>query len=267
MIVADYSTARHKEKHGYAFIKMVGCYLARSIRRRGVVFAYYYDKRKRFVGGELLTFFLIAGGAVLFANWLFGIVEERERVIHRRSEQLRVLHEAALALTTELDLGTVLQKVVDLARQLANARYGALSVLDEQGRFTEQFVTSGITQEQWAKLGTPPRGHGLLGVLIHEGKPIRIPDIGGDSRSVGFPPHHPLMHTLLGVSIKSKRNVIGDLYLTDKLMDFAGKKDEYTTFTERDQQVLEMFATQAAIAIEPSQMVDPLQIPLQQSSA
>jgi two-component system, NarL family, sensor histidine kinase DevS len=200
--------------------------------------------------GNLFELAAIAAGAALFSLWIFRTIEEREAEIRLRSEQLTALHGAAIALTTELDLSTVLQKVVDLARELVGARYGALGVLQEDGQFIEQFITVGISPEQRAALGELPRGHGLLGALIHEGKAIRIPSIGEDERSVGFPPNHPPMKSLLGVPIRFKGRVMGDLYMTDKLAPDGST----TTFTSQDEEVLEMFATQAAIAIENAQL-------------
>lgn len=204
--------------------------------------------------GDVFAVIMLGLGAVLFSTWVFRIIANRETEIRHRSEQLTALHSAALALTTELDLGTVLQKVVDLARGLVNARYAALGVLDEKGESIAQFITSGISTAQRAQIGDPPRGRGLLGVLIKEGKPIRISEIARDLRAVGFPPNHPPMHSLLGVPIQSKGKIIGDLYMTDKIADTSHKGLRYETFTEQDQQVLEMFATQAAIAIENAQL-------------
>lgn len=198
-------------------------------------------------GYELVA---IAIGATLFSFVIFRFVQEREDEIQRRSLQLAALHDAAVVLTTELELQAVLQKVVDLAHNLVGAHYGALGVLQPDGRFIEQFITVGIDPEQRAIMGELPRGHGLLGVLIREGKPLRIPDIGTDERSVGFPPNHPPMHSLLGVPIRFKGRVIGDLYMTDKL----GPDGQPILFTAQDQEVLEMFATQAAIAIENAQL-------------
>jgi signal transduction histidine kinase len=174
--------------------------------------------------------------------------------VRRRADQLAALHEAALSLTTELDMGHVLQKVVDLSRSLVNAKYAALGVLDDAGDSIEQFITAGIDPVQRAQMGELPRGHGLLGALIKEGKPIRIPEIGDDPRSVGFPPNHPPMHSLLGVPIRSKGHVIGDLYLTDKLIEVEDGTERIGVFTSEDQEVAEMFATQAAIAIENAQL-------------
>jgi signal transduction histidine kinase len=201
----------------------------------------------RIAAFELLA---VALGATLFSYWIFRIVQERENEIEFRSQQLTSLHDAGIALTTELELNAVLQKVVDLARDLMGARYGALGVLQENGRFIEHFITSGITPEEREKLGPPPEGHGLLGALIREGKPLRIPSIRADGRSVGFPPGHPPMTSLLGVPIQFKGRMTGDLYVTDKI----APDGTITVFTEQDERVLEMFATQVAVAIENAQL-------------
>lgn len=204
----------------------------------------------RTLAGDIFALLAIGIGATIFSFWIFRIVDRQELETRKRAQQLASLHNAAVTLTTELDLNIVLQKVVDLARELAQARYGALGVLTTDGKTIEQFITSGITPEERAKMGEPPHGHGLLGVLIHEGIPLRVPNIADDERSVGFPPYHPEMTSLLGVPIRSKGRVIGDLYMSDKL-DVDGR---VTTFSAQDQEVLEMFATQAAIAIENAQL-------------
>lgn len=196
-----------------------------------------------------LRFSLLLSAAVGFNIWLFRIIEQHEAETQRRSEQLAALHKAALILTKEVDLATVLQRVVDEARVLAEAQYGAVGVLSEDGKYIGQFITSGITPQQRALLGPPPRGHGLLGVLIKLGQSIRIPSISDDPRSVGFPPNHPPMRSLLGVPISFQGEILGDLYLTDKLTT----EGRVTAFSEQDQQLLEMFATQAAIAIKNAQ--------------
>ncbi len=196
-----------------------------------------------------LRFGILLTAAVGFNVWLFRIIERQQAEAQQRSEQLAALHKAALTLTKEIDLATVLQSVVNEARTLANAQYGAVGVLNEEGTYIDQFIVSGITPQQRALLGRPPRGHGLLGVLIKTGEPIRIPSIAEDPRSVGFPPNHPPMRSLLGVPISFQGEILGDLYLTDKLSP-TGK---VTAFSEQDQQLLEMFATQAAIAIKNAQ--------------
>ncbi|HKY52803.1 MAG TPA: GAF domain-containing sensor histidine kinase [Anaerolineales bacterium] len=194
----------------------------------------------------LVVLMILGGGTILFTFWAFRLIERQEGEVRQRSEQLDALRKAALALTEELDLATVLQRVVDQARTLVGARYGALGVLEENGEFIAQFLTSGISPEQRARLGPPPRGHGLLGALIKEGEPIRIPNIASDSRSVGFPPNHPEMRSLLGVPIKFNKEILGDLYLTNKLTSSG----EVTVFSQQDQDLLEMFASHAAIAIQ-----------------
>jgi signal transduction histidine kinase len=199
---------------------------------------------------EGLFFLITIIGAIGFSTWVFNMVDQRESEIEARTGQLRGLHEAALSLTTELDLSAVLQKVVDLARSLVSAEYGALGVLDDDGRYIEQFVVSGLSGETRAHIGAPPRGRGILGVIIAHGESLILDDLGTDPRAAGFPPHHPPMRTFIGVPVRSKGTVIGNLYLTEKIAA-PGKP---ARFDERDRQILEMFATQAAIAIENAQL-------------
>ena len=201
-------------------------------------------------GVETLVILIALLGIILFSRWVFRSIEQNEREIKSRSEQLAALHEAALSLTEELDLNLVLQKVVDLARDLVKAKYGALGVLGEEGRRIDQFISSGLSQGQQTKMGPPPEGHGLLGAVIESGQPIRVSRIDTDERSSGFPNAHPKMKSFLGVPIRFKNEVIGELYLTDK-MDSYG---ELIDFSDQDQRILEMFATQAAIAIKNAQL-------------
>lgn len=137
--------------------------------------------------------------------------------------------------------GDVLESIPLLARQLVDAEYSALAIMDDQGNVL-RFLTSGITDEVRNDIGEPPAGKGLLGALHTESKAIRIPNIGEDSRSVGFPPNHPDMDSMLGVPIRGESGVLGNLYLTNK----RGQSE----FTEHDQSALEAFAGYAAIAIE-----------------
>jgi signal transduction histidine kinase len=201
-------------------------------------------------GVETLVFIVALLGIILFSSWVFRFVEQNEREIKTRSEQLAALHQAALSLTEELDLNLVLQKVVDLARGLANARYGALGVLAEKDHRIEQFISSGLSAQQRSGLPMAPNGYGLLGAVIKSGEPIRVSKIEEDRRSTGFPTAHPVMQSFLGVPIKFKDEVIGELYLTDKIDDY----EEVVDFSEQDQHTLEMFATQAAIAIKNAQL-------------
>ncbi len=201
-------------------------------------------------GVETVVISLALLGSVFFSGWVFRAIERHEIEIKHQSAQLAALHEAALSLTRELDLNLVLQKVVDLARELSGAKYGALGVLEPEGRWIDQFIFSGIPHKFRVGMGDPPRGHGLLGAVIEEGRPIRVSSIGGDHRSSGFPSVHPAMQSFLGVPIQFKDEVIGELYLADKL----GEADRVVDFSGQDQRLLEMFATQAAIAIKNAQL-------------
>ena len=153
-----------------------------------------------------------------------------------------------MVLASELSLDVVLQRIVELAVDLTGARYGALGVLTPDGGAIEDFITVGITPERRAALGDPPTGHGLLGALTREERPLRIADIGSDPRSVGFPPNHPAMTSLLGVRIIGRGTVFGNIYLTDK----QGAE----MFDEEDERVLVVLATQAAIAVENARLYD-----------
>jgi signal transduction histidine kinase len=153
-------------------------------------------------------------------------------------------------LITELDLGLVLQKVVDLSRDLVSSRYGALGVLNQEGTAFEQFITSGMTDEERKEIGKPPEGKGILKLLIERGDSLIIDDVPSYRGAYGFPEHHPVMRSLLGVPIKTKGKVIGNLYLTEKVDPYDHNSTEIIPFTQEDRQILEMFATQAAIAIE-----------------
>ena len=118
-----------------------------------------------------------------------------------RQARLRALVEAGIALSSELSLDALLQKLVEAAAELTGARYAALGVIDQGGRHLERFVTTGIDAETHAKIGDLPRGRGILGVLLREARPLRLADLSAHANSVGFPEHHPSMKTFLGVPI------------------------------------------------------------------
>jgi signal transduction histidine kinase len=153
----------------------------------------------------------------------------------------RMLIEAGLTLSAELDLDAVLQRIVELACDVTGARYGALGVLGEDRRI-ERFITTGISAEERAALGEPPTGHGILGLLIELERPLRLPDLTKDPRSVGFPPNHPPMRSLLGAPVRALGRVFGNIYLTDT--------QNGEEFTEDDEAALVVLATQAGVAIE-----------------
>lgn len=197
---------------------------------------------------------IIAIGATAFANWVAINLERREAEIRRRSEHLDALRRAGLALTTELELGNVLQQVVDQSRALVDARYGALAVLGADGRAVEQFYTSGISPDVHNRVPSLPVGEGVLGVMSKDGQPIRLQEIADDPRAVGFPEGHPKMHTLVGVPIQSKGRIYGNLYLTDKRIVLPSGGAIEGEFSAEDEELLAMFALQAAIAIENAQL-------------
>jgi signal transduction histidine kinase len=169
---------------------------------------------------------------------------------HYTVEQIRGLVEAGIALTSELSLEVILQKLVEIARSQVNSRYAALSVLGEDGHI-EQFVTSGIGEAERARIGHIPEGHGLLGVLVREGESLRLADISQDPRSCGFPANHPPMRSLLGVPVLSRGRIIGNLYLTEKQGGGA--------FEDADEEIVRMLSTQAAAAIETSRLQEQLE--------
>jgi GAF domain-containing protein len=176
----------------------------------------------------------------------------------RLSDTLGPLSEAIASLAAERSLPRVLQRIADLAREVVGTRYAALGLADANGRILE-FYTSGLTPQERAAIGPLPRGHGLLGVLIREGRPVRIPNIGRDPRSSGFPPNHPPMTTLLGVPITSGERVLGDLYLTDRL--------DGHPFDADDERLAILLARHAAVAIENAAKNDELERRLEQVSS
>jgi signal transduction histidine kinase len=151
-----------------------------------------------------------------------------------------MLLQAGLALASELSLETVLQRIVDLARQITGAHYGALGVLGPDRRI-QQFITAGIDDETRRAIGHYPTGGGLLGALIEDAKPLRLADISKDPRSVGFPPHHPPMKSFLGAPVKALGSVYGNIYLTEK--------EGAPEFTREDEEDLLVLATQAGVAV------------------
>lgn len=155
-------------------------------------------------------------------------------------ERLVALHQASLQLVGDLSLEAVLKRIVILAMEQADAKYAALGVLDEQENLV-QFIPVGIDEREKRKIAHPPVGKGLIGEIVKQRKTIRVPDIGLDPRSAGFPKHHPPMHSFLGVPIIAGDRLLGQIYLTDK--------QDYPFFTETDERVIETLAAYAAVAI------------------
>jgi two-component system, NarL family, sensor histidine kinase DevS len=167
-----------------------------------------------------------------------------EAPIHpnRSEDRLERLVAAGTLLTSELSLEGVLNQTVIIAAEVIGARYAAIGVLGPDGRLLESFTTCGVTPEERARIGAPPRGHGILGLVIREARVIRLPDLTCHPDSYGFPPHHPPMHSFLGAPIVGRRGAFGNLYLTEKL---GGGY-----FTEEDEHMVVLLAAQIAAAVE-----------------
>lgn len=173
-------------------------------------------------------------GRALLSAWRSA--ESREM-----TRRLEALDDASRAVAGVLSADRVLQAIVDSVRTLVGARYAALGTADQEGQI-DRFITSGLSRAERERIGDPPHGHGLLGLLIREGRTLRVDEIGRHPSSHGFPPNHPPMRSLLGVPLVAKGKVVGDLYLTEK--------EGGAPFTARDERIAEQFALHAAIAIE-----------------
>lgn len=158
-----------------------------------------------------------------------------------RSDLQRLL-DAVLAISSEWSLPVVLRRIVEVAIEMVDAQYGALGVLDPTGSYLTEFIHVGIDEEMADRIGTLPEGHGILGLLIVEPKPIRLDDLREHPDSFGFPDHHPEMSSFLGVPIRVRGNVFGNIYLTQKRGN--------AHFTALDEELLVGLAAAAGAAIE-----------------
>lgn len=161
------------------------------------------------------------------------------------------LLDAVLAVHAGLDLPTTLDRIVRRAVELVDARYGALGVLDEAGTGLAQFLTVGLDDAERAVIGTPPEGHGILGLLIRDARPIRLPDLTAHPESFGFPPGHPPMRSFLGVPVLVRGHAFGNLYLTDKTTG--------PVFTDEDEELVVGLAAAAGLAIDNARLHQRLQ--------
>ncbi|MGI5284828.1 GAF domain-containing sensor histidine kinase [Nonomuraea polychroma] len=158
-----------------------------------------------------------------------------------RDKILQAVSSAVLAVTRHLSVREVLQVIVRSAQRLLDARYAALGVPDDDGSFAE-FVAEGITDKQWDAIGPLPRQHGMLGAMLREGAPVRLPDLRKDPRFEWWPKAHPVMKDFLGVPIRDGEQVLGIIFLANKRTPGGG-------FTQEDQELLTLFAAHAAIAL------------------
>jgi signal transduction histidine kinase len=178
---------------------------------------------------------------------LLAEVQDRITEVMGTRDRVHALLDAVLAVGSALDLQVVLRRIVEAAMELSEAQYGALGVVGESG-FLSQFLTVGIDDEQRAKIGPLPRGHGILGELIRHPTPLRLDDLSTHSSTYGFPPGHPPMKTFLGVPVRVRDEVYGNLYLTEK-RGGAG-------FDEEDESVVLALAAAAGVAIDNARLYD-----------
>src|SRR6266516_4653686 len=164
------------------------------------------------------------------------------------ADRLRTLLETGIAISSELSLDAVLERIVEAAAAVTGARYAALGVIDRSGTALERFVTTGLDETTVAAIGDPPHGRGILGVLIREAEPLRLHDLQEDPRAVGFPANHPPMHSFLGVPILLRGVAYGNLYLTEK--------EGGDPFTEEDEELVTLLAAQAAVAVENARLYE-----------
>ncbi|XAS75698.1 GAF domain-containing protein [Dermatophilaceae bacterium Sec6.4] len=171
---------------------------------------------------------------------------DRAQEVLAAQNKLRGLLEANGSIVDDLTLPTVLRRIVQAACKLVDARYGALGVLGPEGGL-EQFITTGIDERTAALIGPLPEGKGLLGALIEDPRPIRLRCLGDDLRSVGFPPHHPPMLAFLGVPIRVRGQVFGNLYLT---------RDDEREFSVEDEELVASLAGTAGVAIQNARLFE-----------
>lgn len=190
--------------------------------------------------GRVLFFLVAAAGVLGFTSAVFVFLRRIQDRVERQNAELLALHQAGLDINSELSLETVLQKVVDTARALLGARYGALAVYREDG-VIQAFITSGLGEAARIAIGQPPEGKGILGLVLREGERLRLPELSNHPASIGFPAHHPPMSTLVAVPVLAVGPYRGNLYLAEKI--------EGQPFSSEDEEALARFATQAALAI------------------
>ena len=159
-------------------------------------------------------------------------------------DELYQVSQAVLSVTRQMSVRDVLQVIVRSARSLVGARYAALGVPDEGDSFAE-FVVDGISSAEWQAIGPLPRRHGMLAVLLNDGKPERLADIREDPRFEGWPPGHPQMWHFLGVPVRDGDRILGIIFAANKTSAAAASRG----FTERDEEILSLFAAHAAIAL------------------
>ncbi len=178
---------------------------------------------------------------------LLGELQARLQAVLATRDRVNALFDAVVAIGTNLDIEVVLRGIVESAVSLVNARYGAMGVIGDRDRLAE-FIPVGLTEEEIRRIHHWPEGRGLLGALIRDPRPVRLADLSTHELSSGFPAGHPPMTSFLGVPIRIRGEVYGNLYLTEK----AGGGE----FDEEDQAVLVALAAAAGVAIENARLYD-----------
>ena len=178
---------------------------------------------------------------------LLSELQSRLQVVLAARDQMRGLLEAVVAISSGLDLESMLRRIVETAVQLVDATYGALGVIGDGNRLV-QFIPVGLTEEEIGAIDHWPEGHGLLGLLIKDPRPLRVSAISAHAESSGFPHGHPAMKSFLGVPVRVRDEVFGDLYLTNK----RGGGD----FTEDDEAVLLALGAAAGVAVENARLYE-----------
>ncbi|QKW37029.1 GAF domain-containing sensor histidine kinase [Actinomadura sp. NAK00032] len=173
---------------------------------------------------------------------LLAELQARLEAARATRDRVHALLEAVVSIGSELDLESVLRRIIEAATTLVDARYGALGVIDEEGERLVQFITVGVGEDEIEAIGHWPQGHGILGLLIREPRAIRLPDLAGHPDSAGFPENHPPMRAFLGVPVLVRDEVFGNLYLTEKA--------DGGEFDPEDEVVVTALATAAGVAIE-----------------
>ena len=198
--------------------------------------------------------------AAIDVDGLLADLRSRAQASDRAQERLGALLDAVLAVSADLDLPEVLARIVRCACELVDARYGALGVLGADGEHLAEFVTHGLTQGEQEAIGDPPQGHGALGLLILQPRPRRLRDVVTHPDYYGFQPHHPTMHSFLGVPIRIRDEVFGNLYLTEKQGNSEkqdqGEKQGDADFTADDEAILVALAAAAGIAIDNARLYE-----------
>ncbi|WP_433478714.1 GAF domain-containing protein [Spirillospora sp. CA-142024] len=179
---------------------------------------------------------------------LLSELQARLEAARSTRDRVHALLEAVVSVGSELDLESVLRRITEAAATLVDARYGALGVIGEEGERLVRFITVGVSEEEIESIGHWPHGHGILGLLIREPRPIRLPDLTEHADSYGFPANHPPMRTFLGVPVLVRDEVFGNLYLTEK----AGGGE----FDQEDEVVVTALATAAGVAIENARLYE-----------